>query len=171
LGLTQIVLKDNASKDEDLPEKALSKEDMEIILKNGCYALLKDQEETKFDLDLILENAKTIEYGKDKQEDQSTSNFSKAVFVANQDEENVDIDDKDYWNNFFLLNSKDMEKKKITPRKRKQESDEPEHFGQAPKKKKINFDDSSKKNREIFFEQISIFKIERCIFSIWIWKI
>lgn len=87
----------------------MTKEEVEKLLKNGAYDIFRedkdgsgDKESNDFvsqDIDSILERrAKTIVHENTGSKSSAAGGtFSKASFVGNANEAEVDIDDPDFW--------------------------------------------------------------------------
>jgi hypothetical protein len=128
LGLDRAILnQDNSDKIEfstkkDTTQKmGLDKNEIDTLLKYGAYQAFKeDGEEEKMleeeNIDSILErNATIVVYKNDevkeveKQSEKGLSKFAKATFCfESQNEENVDVNDKDFWRK-ILPEQKDAE--------------------------------------------------------------
>ncbi|KAG6574662.1 snf2 family nterminal domain containing protein [Phytophthora cinnamomi] len=117
-------LKGTAKKSK--PNDRMSKEEIENLLKHGAYEMFKEQESEaeaaskKFgeeSIDQILSRSTTIVHDPTRDADgnekkNAMSSFSKATFVssANPDEE-VDIDDPNFWTKVIGLNGVEEQKK------------------------------------------------------------
>ncbi|KAL3670112.1 hypothetical protein V7S43_004428 [Phytophthora oleae] len=139
LGLDQAVLGGIKSDDpvaklkgaakQSKPNERMSKEEIENLLKHGAYEMFKEQEgeaeaaSKKFgeeSIDQILSRSTTIVHDPTRDADgnekkNAMSSFSKATFVssANPDEE-VDVDDPNFWTKVIGLNGVE-EQKKVDP--------------------------------------------------------
>lgn len=99
LGLDRVVLGKTAEEEQSGIEKGLQKEEIERLLKYGAHDLFKEgtaEKEPDFDFDKIMETATTVTYGGDKMDD-GLANFSKATFVASEQDAGVDLNDSDFW--------------------------------------------------------------------------
>ncbi|EGZ22731.1 hypothetical protein PHYSODRAFT_388148, partial [Phytophthora sojae] len=108
------------------PNDRMSKEEIENLLKHGAYEMFKEQESEaeaaskKFgeeSIDQILSRSTTIVHDPTRDADgnekkNAMSSFSKATFVSstNPDEE-VDIDDPNFWTKVIGLNGVEEQKK------------------------------------------------------------
>ncbi|KAE9035160.1 Chromodomain-helicase-DNA-binding protein 6 [Phytophthora rubi] len=108
------------------PNDRMSKEEIENLLKHGAYEIFKEQESEaeaaskKFgeeSIDQILSRSTTIVHDPTRDADENQkknamSSFSKATFVSstNPDEE-VDVDDPNFWTKVIGLNGVEEQKK------------------------------------------------------------
>jgi predicted site-specific integrase-resolvase len=59
--------------------KGMSKDEIERLLKHGAYHLFKNNEEEVFDLDKILEHAKTLTYASTSNQKDDLKGFSQVT--------------------------------------------------------------------------------------------
>ncbi|KAG4093180.1 SNF2 family N-terminal domain-containing protein [Neocallimastix lanati (nom. inval.)] len=104
LGLDKAILQKMdvyGNDDHSKPPSSLSPKEIEELLKRGAYgALMDDEESVKFceeDIDQILERRATVVR---HDTGERSSIFSKATFSVSQNDEDVDVNDTNFWDKF-----------------------------------------------------------------------
>ncbi|ORY07424.1 hypothetical protein LY90DRAFT_207702 [Neocallimastix californiae] len=104
LGLDKAILQKMdvyGNDDHSKPPSSLSPKEIEELLKRGAYgALMDDEESVKFceeDIDQILERRSTVVR---HDTGERSSIFSKATFSVSKNDEDVDVNDTNFWDKF-----------------------------------------------------------------------